>query len=147
MRKFFLFLCLAIPALISAQDKIVLHTGEVLYGKVEEVGISEIKYKKQDNLTGPVYVLSKNDVHAIHYENGTKDEFAKKEVKTEEKKEEDYVKKEEEKTKDAEDDVYSNGKDKKTRRKHHHHDHVDVVVPVWHAIGWIILADIILGCF
>lgn len=129
-----------------AQDKIVLQSGEVLYGKVEEVGTSEVKYKKQDNLSGPVYVINKSEIHAIHYENGTKDEFAKKEEKPEEKKEDDYVKKEEPQKNADDDDVYSNGKGNR-KRGNRHHDHVDIVVPVWHAIGWIILADIILGCF
>ncbi|MCC7301812.1 MAG: hypothetical protein IT233_04130 [Bacteroidia bacterium] len=143
MKHFFSLCFVSFLFLFSfSQDKIVLHSGEVLYGKVEEVGISEVKYRKQDNLTGPVYVISKTDIHAIHYENGTKDEFAGKQ----EKKDDDYVKKNENSKGDG-DDVYSDGKGKKTNRRRHPHDHVDVIIPVWHAVGWLILADILFGCF
>lgn len=142
-----------------AQDKIVMNSGDVVYGKVEEVGVTEIKYKKKENPTGPVYVVLKNDVYSIHYENGTQDLFAKpvppppppvpetapppppapdQHVDTQDP----YG-----------DDVYND--------RHHHHnkkdcrDHdwdddfgVEIVVPVIRGIGWLILADIVLnGCW
>ena len=145
MKTFYgLLLSSAFALSALSQDKIVLHSGEVLQGKVEEVGLSEIKYKKQDNLNGPVYILPKADVHAIHYENGSKDEFAKKE----EKKNDDYVTKDKP-TNDREDDVYSDGKGqkKKSKREHRQHNNVDIIVPVWQAVGWLIFADILFGCF
>jgi hypothetical protein len=38
--------------------------------KVTEIGIDEIKYHRIDNLDGPLYVTSKNDVKYIKYANG-----------------------------------------------------------------------------
>jgi len=60
---------------IFAQDNMVLRTGEEIKAKVEEVGLSEIKYKRADNPTGPVYTIRKADVLLINYQNGTKDVF------------------------------------------------------------------------
>ena len=69
----------AIVAIVStglAQDNIVLRTGEEVKAKVEEVGLNEIKYKRADNPTGPLYTILKSEVLMIKYENGTKDVFA-----------------------------------------------------------------------
>ncbi len=128
-----------------SQDKIVMNSGEVLYGKVEEVNVTEVKYKKQDNLTGPVYTVNKTDVYSIHYENGTKDVFAAKE----EKKNDDYVKKDEKKNSGDNDDVYGgneNRKDHKKKNKNYDRDRVQVVVPIWNVVGWLFFFSF-LGCF
>ena len=61
--------------ILLAQDKIILRNGEEIKAKVQEVGLSEIKYKKLDNLGGPVYTVLKSDVFTINYENGTKEVF------------------------------------------------------------------------
>jgi len=58
-----------------AQDNMVLRSGEEVKAKVEEVGLAEIKYKRTDNPTGPVYTIRKADVLLINYQNGTKDVF------------------------------------------------------------------------
>lgn len=54
-----------------AQDKIYLTDNSVVNGKVTEVGTTEIKYKKAENLTGPDYVMPKSMIAMIIYENGT----------------------------------------------------------------------------
>ena len=56
---------------VSAQDVIVKTSGEEIKAKVTEIGISEIKYKKFENLDGPIMVISKSEVFKINYENGT----------------------------------------------------------------------------
>lgn len=61
--------------LATAQDIITLKSGETIQGKVTEVGISEVKYYKADNLQGPVYVLSKADIAQVLYQNKTVDVF------------------------------------------------------------------------
>lgn len=78
MKKIFLslFALVALVSMVCAQDNIVLKTGEEIKAKVEEVGLKEIKYKRTDNPTGPLYTISKNDVLLINYQNGTKDVFA-----------------------------------------------------------------------
>jgi len=65
-----------------------MRNGEEIKAKVQEVGISEIKYKKVDNLTGPLYTVLKSEVFIIKYENGTKEVFgsAESEVPVEQQK-------------------------------------------------------------
>jgi hypothetical protein len=58
-----------------AQDIILKRNGDEIKAKVQEVGITEIKYKKFDNPDGPMYTILKSEVFLIKYENGTKDVF------------------------------------------------------------------------
>jgi hypothetical protein len=55
----------------SAQDVLVKKSGEEIKVKVIEVGIHEIKYKMFDNPDGPVFVMKKDELLKIRYENGT----------------------------------------------------------------------------
>jgi hypothetical protein len=52
-------------------DTIVLKSGSRLIGKVEEIGQSEIRYRRCDNITGPVISIAKSGVNRILYVNGT----------------------------------------------------------------------------
>jgi hypothetical protein len=54
-----------------AQDKIYMTDNSVVSAKVLEIGTSEVKYKKADNLTGPDYIMPKSMIAMIIYENGT----------------------------------------------------------------------------
>lgn len=65
-------------------DVIILRNGEEISCKVNEIGLSEIKYKKCNNVNGPTISVKKDDVFIIKYANGTKDVFSKTE--SEEKK-------------------------------------------------------------
>lgn len=56
-------------------DNIILKNGDEINAIVIEVGISEIRYKKCDNKSGPTYAVFKSDVFLIKYSNGTKDIF------------------------------------------------------------------------
>ena len=68
-------LCLLTVGLshMYAQDVITLKSGEEIKAKVTEISASEIKYKRFDNLNGPVIVIPKSSVFAINYENGTRE--------------------------------------------------------------------------
>ncbi len=61
-------------------DTIVLKSGALLIGKVEEIGQTEIKYRKCDNLSGPMISIPRPGVSAIHYSNGTNDLFGPSET-------------------------------------------------------------------
>lgn len=61
--------------LTYCQDMITKKTGEDISAKVLEVTSSEIKYKKSDNLEGPIFSILKSEVLIIRYKNGTKDVF------------------------------------------------------------------------
>lgn len=56
-------------------DELILKNGDIVYGKVVEIGVDEIKYKKCDYIEGPTYSIKKADVFMIKYVNGSKDVF------------------------------------------------------------------------
>jgi len=56
---------------IYAQDLIILKNGSVIEAKVTEISSTEIRYKRFENLDGPVIVIARSDVLSIRYENNT----------------------------------------------------------------------------
>jgi hypothetical protein len=56
-------------------DTIVLRNGDILQGKVVEIGEREIRYKNCDNIQGSSLVVSLSEVFMIKYPNGTRDYF------------------------------------------------------------------------
>lgn len=69
---------------IMAQDKIYLNDNSVIEAKISEISLTEVKYKKWNNLTGPDYVMPKSEIALIVYANGTHEVInqKKEEVKT-----------------------------------------------------------------
>jgi len=59
--------------------EIILRNGDIISAVVEEVGVTEISYRKCENLTGPIYKILKSEVFLIKYENGSKDVFKEEE--------------------------------------------------------------------
>lgn len=81
MNKLVLIMLLFATSLIaSAQDVIVEKNGSTILSKVVEVGTTEIKYKKWNNLNGPNYSILKSKIQSINYENGLKDVFNEEEI-------------------------------------------------------------------
>ncbi len=74
---FILFICSS--NITKAQDTLSTRYGENIPVKVIEVGTSEVKYKKLDNLNGPVFSMLKSDLLMIKYANGTNEDFSKEE--------------------------------------------------------------------
>ena len=74
---FILFICSS--NIIKAQDTLSTRYGENVLVKVIEVGTTEVKYKKLDNLNGPIFSMLKSDLLMIKYENGTSEEYSKEE--------------------------------------------------------------------
>jgi hypothetical protein len=56
-------------------DKILLKNGEEIDVKVLEISPNEVKYKKCDNVDGPIVTTYKNDVFMVKYSNGSKEVF------------------------------------------------------------------------
>lgn len=76
--KQFLFCILAMvqfPSLIFSQDIIIKKNGDEFKSKVTEITNDDVKYRKWENLTGPVYSISKSEVFKVKYENGQSDFF------------------------------------------------------------------------
>ena len=80
MKKILLFILLAsLSNIIKAQDTLALKSGINIPVKIIEVGISEVIYKKIDNLNGPIFSMLKSDLLMIKYENGTSEDYSKEE--------------------------------------------------------------------
>tara|TARA_R110000787_G_scaffold11399_1_gene37796 strand:- start:392 stop:952 length:561 start_codon:yes stop_codon:yes gene_type:complete len=47
--------------------------GDTISSKISEIGLEEIKYKNSNNLEGPNYVISKEDVSKIVFNNGSEE--------------------------------------------------------------------------
>lgn len=62
-------------SIVMAQDTIYTTNNKQIKARVNEVGVTEIKYRMFDNQFGPVYDISKKEVAKIKYENGTEDIF------------------------------------------------------------------------
>ena len=58
-----------------SQDTIQFVSKQMLVVKVSEIGVSDIKYNRYDNLTGPQYIVSKKDISFIKFANGQIDRF------------------------------------------------------------------------
>ena len=61
--------------LLFSQDVLTKKTGDDIKAKVLEVTTTEVKYKKFDNLNGPIFSILKSELLLIRYENGSKDVF------------------------------------------------------------------------
>ena len=57
-------------------DVIILTNGEIIHGKVVEVGIELIRYQRTDIPDGPVYEIFRSEVFAISYRNQVTEYFA-----------------------------------------------------------------------
>jgi hypothetical protein len=58
-----------------SQDTIFLTQQRQYIVKVIEVEDQKVKYRKFENLEGPIYSVNKNEIVAIRYQNGTVDTF------------------------------------------------------------------------
>lgn len=74
-RLLIIFLALAPLVVCQAQDVLIKRNGDELEVKVQEITLEEVKYKRFDNLEGPIISVAKADVFMIKYENGTKELF------------------------------------------------------------------------
>jgi hypothetical protein len=79
MKSKIVLLSILLLALFSqkskGQDLITFFNGDEIKSKVIELTPSEVKYKKFDNLEGPIYTSLKSEILMIKYQNGNKDVF------------------------------------------------------------------------
>ncbi|GAB3195094.1 hypothetical protein ABID22_000003 [Pontibacter aydingkolensis] len=76
MKKLILILLAIFPYFaVQAQDVLLKRNGEEIQVKVQEITLDAVKYKRYDNLEGPIISIAKRDVFMIKYENGTKEVF------------------------------------------------------------------------
>jgi hypothetical protein len=67
---FFTIFFIAIAFCCFAQDIIVTTDAQKIEAKILEVSESVVKYKEMDNIEGPTFVLSTENISSIIYENG-----------------------------------------------------------------------------
>jgi hypothetical protein len=73
-----LLLCISLlltAAAAQAQDLLIKHNTEEIRVKVVEVTPADIRFRRTDNLEGPLYTVRKAEVRLIRYANGTQEEF------------------------------------------------------------------------
>lgn len=75
MKRILLLLMLLCSIGVSAQDVIVKKDGSTIVCRVVEVNQTNVVYKKWSNQQGPNYVIAKDEVASVNYENGEKDVF------------------------------------------------------------------------
>ena len=64
------------PEIKVEMDIVTLKNGKVVFALVQEVGMEDIKYKRYDNPTGPVYTMKRSEIFMVTYANGSKDIFS-----------------------------------------------------------------------
>lgn len=70
------FACVA-ACVVCAQDVIVKTTGDSIVTKVETISDDNITYRRWDNLSGPIYTISVQNVARIRYANGVEEKFTR----------------------------------------------------------------------
>lgn len=71
------FLLAAVSVTCSAQDIIYMLDGDEVEVKLTEISSSTIKYKRMDNLDGPVFVVERDKVFKVKYSNGQSEVMTK----------------------------------------------------------------------
>ena len=69
-RKLFISVVLIATITVAAQDIIVTKDAKKIDAKILEVSKSEIKYKEADNLDGPTFILTTDEIKSVIYANG-----------------------------------------------------------------------------
>lgn len=72
---FSLFTLFLVMGTLQAQDKIYRKNGKIISATIIEIGSSEIKYKNAGEENSPVYVLERDRINKIVYENGKVESF------------------------------------------------------------------------
>jgi hypothetical protein len=68
-----ILLASCLPTSLFSQDLIVLKNADEIKSKVVEITDISVKYRKWENMNGPIYNLNLREVLFIRYENGTKE--------------------------------------------------------------------------
>lgn len=80
MKHYFNILCsilllTSISTTLCAQDIVLFKDGTSEKAKIEEISLTEVKYKKFSNLEGPTYTVAKSSISSIQYQNGDQETF------------------------------------------------------------------------
>ncbi|MGQ0828533.1 MAG: hypothetical protein ACT4ON_09080 [Bacteroidota bacterium] len=56
-----------------AQDTLIMTNGNIVPAKILEVSTEEVRYKRLDNLEGPVFITKTTEINKIKYQSGNTD--------------------------------------------------------------------------
>lgn len=71
MKKIIVIACVVMASMtLVAQDIIITNDAQKIEAKILEVSKTEIKYKENDNLDGPTFILETKEVSSVIYSNG-----------------------------------------------------------------------------
>lgn len=70
----FLFVVVAYDS-VSAQDVIITRDSKRIDASVQEISDTEVRYKRQDNPNGPVFVIKTSEISSIMFANGEVQSF------------------------------------------------------------------------
>src|ERR1051325_2530086 len=76
MKFIFLIFLLALSFFVRAQDTLYRADGSKLIVKVTEISKNELRYKDYSNPDGPVYIVNKNEISKVVYQNGSSETFS-----------------------------------------------------------------------
>ncbi|XZF15912.1 hypothetical protein ACTHGU_07225 [Chitinophagaceae bacterium MMS25-I14] len=62
---------------VNAQDKIIKKNGDVINARVKEIGMRTVTYKRYDNPDGPDFVINRNEIDLVRFENGTEEHMTR----------------------------------------------------------------------
>lgn len=91
MKKSLILIFLLLSSYGYCQDRIRTVSGEIIQAKVTEISQDEIKYKKYSNPEGPIYILRKDEVSQITYQNGETETFNSKRINKPDENERNFV--------------------------------------------------------
>jgi hypothetical protein len=77
MRLVLFTLLMGVSSGAFAQDILYLLSGDEIETKLTEISSSELKYKRIDNLDGPVFVIERSKVFKVKYSNGQSEVMTK----------------------------------------------------------------------
>lgn len=60
---------------LFSQDLILKKNGDEISAKVTEITVDAVKYKRFDNIEGPIYSILKSELFMVRYQNGSKEIF------------------------------------------------------------------------
>lgn len=66
-----------LPSSVFAQDIIYMLDGDEIEAKLTEISSSQLKYKRMDNLDGPLFVIERSKVFKVKYANGQSEVMTK----------------------------------------------------------------------
>lgn len=75
-KKILLFVwCILASLTVFSQDKIITRDAKTIEAIILEINIDDLRYRRVDNPTGPIYTIQKSEIASVIYANGRAEVF------------------------------------------------------------------------